>query len=120
MKHLDQTGESGEAHSVLGVEDVGGGRVVHYDDVTQLSAEATQVFDIVSSVEHTGFTKKSHPKYTPLVQQVSHRVSVLQNRRERSKVYKFNRVAGWCCNTKSCHIAISKNRANRTGSSASF
>lgn len=78
-------GESDEAHSVLRVEDVGRWRVVQYDDVTQLSAQPTQVFHVVSSVEHAGFPKEPRPKHSPLVQQVSHGVSVLRHRKSKGQ-----------------------------------
>lgn len=95
------------SHSVLGVKDVRCRRVVHYDDVAQLSAESTQVFDVVSSVEHAGFPKESRPKYSPLVQEVGHRVSVLKQRFTGSPGKRHDLH----------YNLLSINKANRTDSS---
>ena len=40
------------AHSVLWVEDVGGGGVVHDNDFAELPAQSAEVFDVVPSMEH--------------------------------------------------------------------
>lgn len=61
------------------MENIGSRRVVHNDDVPELSPEPTKVFDIVPSVENAGFPEESCPKHTPLVQQVSHRVGILKH-----------------------------------------
>ncbi len=65
------------------MENVGSRGVVHNDDVPELSPEPTKVFNIVPSVENAGFPEESRPKHTPLVQQVSHRVSILKHTQTR-------------------------------------
>lgn len=60
------------------MEDVGGRWVVYNDDFAEFSAQPAEVFDIVSSVENTGFPEEPGAKHPPLVQQVCHRVSVLK------------------------------------------
>ena len=72
-------------YSIFRVEDVGSGRVVHYDDIVQLPPEPAEVFDVVSSVKHAGFPEEPCPEHSPLVQKVSHRVSVLQRKSPRVK-----------------------------------
>lgn len=64
-------------NSIFRMENVGSRGVVHDDDVPELSPEPTKIFNIVPSVENAGFPEESRPKHTPLVQQVSHRVSIL-------------------------------------------
>lgn len=62
---------------VLGVEDVGGRRVVYDDDFAELSAQSAEVFDVVSPVENTGFPEEPGTKNPPLVQQIRYRVGIL-------------------------------------------
>lgn len=57
-----------ETYGVLRVEDVRGGRVVHYDHFAELSAEPAEVFNIVPSVEHAGFSEEASTKHTPLIE----------------------------------------------------
>lgn len=68
---------AGLTYCILRVEDVGGRWVVYDDDFTELPAQSAEVFDVVSSVENTGFPEEPGAKYPPLVQQVCHRVSIL-------------------------------------------
>lgn len=68
-------------HCILGVEDVRGGGVVHDDHLAQLPSKATQVFHVVPTMEDTRLSEEPSPEHTPAVQQVSHRVCVLQGRR---------------------------------------
>lgn len=65
------------------MENVGSRGVVHNDDVPELSPEPTKVFNIVPSVENAGLPEESHPKHAPLVQQVSHRISILKHTQTR-------------------------------------
>lgn len=65
------------------MEDVGGRWVVYDDDFTELSAQPAEVFDVVSSVENTGFPEEPGTEHPPLVQQVCHRVSVLSRQTEK-------------------------------------
>lgn len=65
-------------YSVLGVEDVGGRRVVDDDDFAELPAESAEVFNIVSPVENAGFPEEPGAEHPPLVQQVGHWVGILK------------------------------------------
>lgn len=65
-------------YSVLGVEDVGGRRVVDDDDFAELPAQSAEVFDVVSPVENAGFPEEPGAEHPPLVQQVGHRVGILR------------------------------------------
>lgn len=67
-------------YSVLGVEDVGGRRVVDDDDFSELPAQSAEVFDVVSPVENAGFPEEPGAEHPPLVQQVGHRVGILRAR----------------------------------------
>lgn len=64
-------------HCILRMEDVRGRRIVNNDHFAQLPSQATQVLDIVPSMENTGFSEESGPEHTPAVQEVSHRVCIL-------------------------------------------
>lgn len=66
------------------MEDVGGGGVVHNDDVSELPAQAAEVFDIVAPVEKTGLSEQARPEYAPLVQQVGDRIRVLHTGQRRA------------------------------------
>lgn len=67
----------GVTYCVLRVEDVRGRWVVYDDDFTEFSAQPAEVFNVVSSVENTGFPEEPGAKHPPLVQQVCHRVGIL-------------------------------------------
>lgn len=60
------------------MKDVGGRRVVHDDDLVQVTTQATQVLHIVSSMKDTGLSEEATAEGAPFVQEVRHRVSVLQ------------------------------------------
>lgn len=63
--------------SVFRVENVRGRRIVNNDDVTELSSQPAEVFDIVPSVKNARFSEEPCSKHAPLVQQVCHRVCIL-------------------------------------------
>ena len=67
-------------HSVIRVKNVGGGRVVDDDYLVQLSAEAAEVFDVVSAVEDARLAEEARVEHVPLVQQIGHGVRVLQSK----------------------------------------
>lgn len=67
----------GHRHRVVGVEDVGGGRVVHDDHLAQVPTQAAQVLDVVPSVEDAGLSEKAAAKSSPLIQQIRDRVCIL-------------------------------------------
>lgn len=77
--------EAKRTHRIFGMENVGCWRVIQNDDVSELSTQAAEVFDVVAPVEHTGLPEEPCVEHTPLVQQVCHRVSVL-HRGERLEV----------------------------------
>lgn len=60
------------------MENVRSRRVVDNDDVAELPSEPAEVFDIVPSVENAGFSEEPRSKNPPLVQQVCHRISILE------------------------------------------
>lgn len=64
-------------HGIVWVEDVGGGRVVQYQGLVQVSAQPAQIFDVAALVEHTRLPEQTSAEHTALVQQVCHWVSVL-------------------------------------------
>lgn len=64
-------------HSVVGMEDVRGRRVVDYDDLVQVPAKATEILDIISSVEDAGLPEEAAAEGSPLVQEVRDRVGIL-------------------------------------------
>ena len=44
-----------ETHSIIRVEDVGGGGVIQDEGFVEISAQAAQIFDIAALVEYTRF-----------------------------------------------------------------
>lgn len=64
-------------YGVVRVEDVGGGRVVHDDDLVEVAAQAAQVLDVVASVEDARLAEQAAAEGTPLVQEVGDGVGVL-------------------------------------------
>lgn len=66
------------------MEDVGGGGVVHDDDFVEVAAQATQVLDVITSVEDAGLPKEAAAERTPLVQEIGDGVCVLTQRQIRN------------------------------------
>lgn len=69
---------SKDTHCVVGVEDVGGRGVVHDDDLVQVATQATQVLDVITSVEDAGLPEQAAAESAPLVQEVGDGVCILQ------------------------------------------
>ncbi len=69
---------SKDTHCVVGVEDVGGRGVVHDDDLVQVPTQATQVLDVIASVEDAGLPEQAAAESAPLVQEVGDGVCILQ------------------------------------------
>lgn len=67
----------GHRNCVVGVEDVGGRRVVHDDHLVQVPTQTAQVLDVVPSVEDARLPEKTAAKSSPLIQQVRDRVCIL-------------------------------------------
>lgn len=65
------------------MENIGGRRIVHNDDIVELSPQPAEVFDVVPSVKHAGFSEEPRSKHTPLVQQVCHGVCVLSEHTQK-------------------------------------
>ena len=63
------------------MKNVGRRRVVDDDYLVQLSAEAAEVFDVVSAVEDARLAEEPRVENVPLVQQIGHGVRVLQSRK---------------------------------------
>lgn len=64
-------------HGVVGVEDVGGGRVVQDQSLVKVSAQTAQVLHVATLVEDARLSEQSGPEHAALVQEVRHRVCVL-------------------------------------------
>merc|ERR1719209_2120150 len=64
-------------HSILGMEDVGGGGVVQDDNLVEVTSKSAQVLHVVATVEDAGLSEQPGSEHVPLVQQVRHRVGVL-------------------------------------------
>ena len=62
------------------MKNVGRRRVVDDDYLVQLSAEAAEVFDVVSAVEDARLAEEARVEHVPLVQQIGHGVRVLRAR----------------------------------------
>lgn len=76
-KHWSKQQQENETHSILRVEDVRGRGVVQDQGFVELTAEATQVFNIAALIEHARFSKQPCPKHATLIQQVCHWVCIL-------------------------------------------
>lgn len=64
-------------HSVVGVEDVGGRRVVQDQSLVKVSAQAAQVLHVATLVEYARLPEQSRPEHAALVQEVRHWVCIL-------------------------------------------
>lgn len=69
---------SKDTHRVVGVEDIGGRGVVHDDDLVQVATQATQVLDVITSVEDAGLPEQAAAESAPLVQEIRDGVCILQ------------------------------------------
>ena len=69
-------------HCVVRVEDVGRGGVVHDDDLVEVATQATQVLDVIPSVEDAGLPEQAAAESAPFVQEVGDGVCVLQRQEE--------------------------------------
>ena len=56
--------------------------VIDYYDLRQFPAQFAKVFNIVSFVEHAGLPKQPRMEHVPFVQEVCHRVSILERKEE--------------------------------------
>lgn len=72
-----------DAYCVVRVENVGGWRVVHDDDLAEVAAQSAQVLDVVAAVKDAGLSEEAAAESAPLVQQVGDGVGVLQRPRTR-------------------------------------
>lgn len=61
---------SKNTHCVVRVEDVGGRRIVNDDDLIKVATKATEVLNIIPSMEDAGLPEETTAESTPLVQQV--------------------------------------------------
>lgn len=59
------------------MEDVGGRGVVHDDDLVQVATQATQVLDVVASVEDARLPEEAAAESAPLVQEVGDGICIL-------------------------------------------
>lgn len=82
-------------YGVLGVEDVGGRRVVYDDDFAELPAQSAEVFDVVSPVENAGFPEEPRAEHPPLVQQVGHWVGILKGKKKHQVCATTDVPDGW-------------------------
>ena len=64
-------------YSIIRVEDVGRWGVVYNDDFVEVPAQPTQVFNIVSLVEHAGLPEETVSEGTPFIQQVGDWIGIL-------------------------------------------
>lgn len=71
-----------DTHCVVGVEDVGGRGVVHDDDLVEVATQATQVLDVITSVEDAGLPEQAAAEGAPLVQEVGDGVCILRRQRK--------------------------------------
>lgn len=65
-------------YCVVRVEYIGGRRVVDNDDLVEVPSQATQVLDVVSSVEDARLSEEATPEGAPLVQEIGHGVGILR------------------------------------------
>ena len=63
------------------MKNVGSWRIVDNDDFLQITAESTEVLDVVSSVEDARFAEQARPEDVPFVQEIGDRIRVLRKDR---------------------------------------
>lgn len=73
-------------YSIIRVEDVGGWGVVYNDDFVEVPAQPTQVFNIVSLVEHAGLPEKTVSEGTPFIQQVGDGIGILAQKEKTNNI----------------------------------
>lgn len=71
-----------DTHCVVRVEDVGGRGIVHDDDFIKVATQATQVLDVIPSMEDAGLPEEAAAESAPLVQQVWNWICVLEERQK--------------------------------------
>lgn len=57
-------------HCIVRVEDVGGGGVIHNDDLVEVAPQTTEVLDVVTSMEDARLPEEAAAKGAPLIQEV--------------------------------------------------
>lgn len=67
-------------YCIVGVKNVGGGGVVHDDDLREVATQAAQVFDVITPVKDAGLAEEAATESPPLIQEVRNRVCVLRSR----------------------------------------
>jgi len=82
-KHFTSMSESlwhfiRNTYSIIWVEYIRGWRIIHNDHRMKVPAELVEVFDVVAPVKYARLPEESRPKYAPPVQQICHRISILQ------------------------------------------
>lgn len=65
------------------MENVGGRRIVHNDDVVELSSQPAEVFDVVPSVKDAGLPEEPRSENPPLVQEVCYGVCILSTAKHK-------------------------------------
>lgn len=66
-------------YCIVGVKNVGGGGVVHDDDLGEVATQAAQVFDVIPPVKDAGLAEEAATESAPLIQEVRNRVCVLRS-----------------------------------------
>lgn len=72
---------SKNTHCVVRVEDVGGRGVVNDDDLIEVATQATQVLDVIPSMEDAGLPEEATAESPPLVQQVRNWICILKKKK---------------------------------------
>ncbi len=72
------------------VEHVGGGGVVEDDHLIDRSAELGEILHVVAPMVDTRFAEQSIPEHVPLVQEIRHWVSILEENVgiKRAQIYQ--------------------------------
>ena len=75
------------------MKDVRCRRVVDDENFGELPAAPAEVLDVVSAVEDTGFAEEPRAEHVPLVEQVGHRVGVLEQEEFGNELFDFGMMA---------------------------
>lgn len=68
-----------KTYGIVWMENIWSRAVVHDDHFVQVPAEPAKVLDVAATVEHARLAEQACSKHAPLVQQVRHRVGILQH-----------------------------------------
>ena len=66
-------------YRIIRMKSVAGWRIIDYYHFAKVSSQLIQVFYIISFEKYTRFTEKAGAKYSPFIQKIGNRISILKH-----------------------------------------